>query len=145
MNAQRYYLRSRNKSGFSLIEMLIVLALIALIIGLVVTNLGKILGGSEEKVAKAFIQGLETPLMAYRLDIGTYPSTDEGLQALRSAPAGKEKRWNGPYLKKLPLDPWKHPYQYRFPGEKNPDSYDVWSYGAAGVPNDKEIGNWGEE
>lgn len=145
MNNQSLVLTNRRQAGFSLIEILIVLALIAAIIGLLVTNLDKILGGSKEKVAKAFIENLETPLMAYRLDIGTYPSTDEGLQALRSAPAGKEKRWKGPYLKKLPEDPWNNQYQYRFPGVKNPDSYDVWSFGPTGVANEKEIGNWSEE
>ncbi len=145
MNTQSLVLKKGRQAAFSLIEILVVLALIAGIIGLLVTNLNKILGGSKEKVAKAFIENLETPLMAYRLDIGTYPSTDEGLKALRSAPAGKEKRWKGPYLKKLPEDPWNNPYQYRFPGTKNPDSYDVWSFGPTGVANENEIGNWGEE
>lgn len=145
MNTQRSLLKNRSQAGFSMIEILLVLALIAGIIGLLVTNLDKILGGSKEKLAKAFIENLETPLMAYRLDVGTYPSTDEGLQALRTAPSGKEKRWKGPYLKKLPEDPWNNPYQYRFPGVKNSDSYDVWSFGPTGVANEKEIGNWGEE
>lgn len=141
---QSLVLKNRRQAGFSLIEILIVLALIAAIIGLLVTNLDKILGSSKEKVAQAFIVGLDTPLMAYRLDIGNYPSTDEGLNALMRAPAGKEKRWKGPYLKKLAEDPWNNPYQYRFPGVKNPGSYDVWSFGPSGVENENMIGNWGE-
>lgn len=140
---QSIVLKNRRQAGFSLIEILIVLALIAGIIGLLVANLDKILGGSKEKIAKVFIENLDTPLMAYRLDIGDYPSTDEGLQALRTAPAGKEKRWKGPYLKKLPNDPWNdNSYQYRYPGIKNPGSYDVWSFGPDKVESDDDIGNW---
>lgn len=144
INNQSLVLKHRREAGFSLIEILIVLALIAGIIGLLVTNLDVILGKNKVRLAKVFIENLDTPLMAYRLDMGNYPSTDEGLQALKTAPAGKEKRWSGPYLKKLPNDPWNNPYQYRFPGIKNPTSYDVWSFGPDGVESDDDIGNWGE-
>lgn len=134
--------KGRLQAGFSLMEILIVLALIAAISGLVITNLDRIFGGSSEKVAKIWVKEIKTPLMAYRIQMGNYPSTEEGLQALIVAPTGKEKRWNGPYIDELPDDPWNKPYQYRYPGIKHPSSYDVWSYGPNGPDGKTEIGNW---
>ena len=90
-------------------------------------------------------QSMKTPLVTYRFQMGAYPSTDEGLQALFTAPSGKSDRWRGPYVAdgtKFPiLDPWLQPYQYAAPGAHNKDSYDLWSKG----PPDKtdgQIGNW---
>jgi len=123
-------------------EILIVLALIAMLAGLVIANLDKIFGGGQEKVASIWVKQIDTPLMAYRISVGSYPSTEEGLQALVTAPAGKEKLWKGPYIKTLPMDPWGHPYQYRFPGVKNPSSFDVWSLGPKGIEGEGNIGNW---
>ncbi len=84
---------------------------------------------------------------AYSLDVGDYPSTAEGLAALFKAPAGREAQWHGPYLdtpnNQPPLDPWKQPYLYRYPGTHNKDSYDIWSKGSdmiSGTADD--IGNW---
>ncbi|HCJ11848.1 MAG: type II secretion system protein GspG [Verrucomicrobia bacterium GWF2_51_19] len=132
-----------NTRGMSLIEILIVLALIAVIATLVITNVQGLFSGGQEDVARLWVnESIETPLAAYRIHVGTYPSTDEGLQALVTAPEGKEDRWRGPYLKKMPVDPWKNPYQYRFPGEKNKTKYDVWSRGPDGIDSDDDIGNW---
>lgn len=132
----------RAQSGFTLMEILIVLALIALIAGIVITNVGNIFGGGQKDAAKLWVDQIETPLMAYRINMGSYPTTEEGLQALVRAPAGKEKNWKGPYVKKLPNDPWDRPYQYRFPGVKSNAGYDVWSWGPKGVEGDDNIGNW---
>lgn len=142
MNRQRRLNRYTTQSGFSLMEILIVLALIAAIAGLLVANLDRIFGGGKEQVAKLWVKQIDTPLMAYRIQMGNYPSSEEGLQALKIAPAGKEKRWKGPYIKELPEDPWGHPYQYRNPGVKNLSSYDVWSFGPDGVQSEDDIGNW---
>ncbi len=136
------------KSGFSLIEILIVIALIAVLATVAIGNLGGIFGGQQEKVAKIFVtQTLKTALVPYRLDVGNYPSTEEGLNALVKAPAGKEGKWKGPYLEatEAPLDPWDKPYKYKFPGSKNVNGargYDAWSLGPDGVESADDIGNW---
>jgi general secretion pathway protein G len=134
------------KSGFSLIEILIVIALIAVLATVAIGNLGGIFGGQQEKVAGMFVkQTLDTALVPYRLDVGNYPSTEEGLAALIKSPAGKEAKWKGAYLKELPLDPWDNPYQYRYPGSKNINGargYDAWSWGPDGVESGDDIGNW---
>ncbi len=136
------------KSGFSLIEILIVIALIAVLATVAIGNLGGIFGGQQEKVAELFVnQTLKTALTPYRLDVGNYPSTEEGLNALVKAPAGKEVKWKGPYIEasEVPKDPWDNAYKYRFPGAKNvngPRGYDVWSLGPDGVESADDIGNW---
>ena len=136
------------KSGFSLVEILIVIALIALLASATIGGLGGIFGGQQEKAARIFVeQSIKTPLVAYRLDIGNYPTTEEGFVALIKAPAGKEKRWKGPYLdkKEVAPDPWGNTYKYAFPGTKNVSGargYDVWSLGPDGVESADDIGNW---
>ena len=136
----------RRMSGFSLIEILIVIALIAVLATVAIGNLGGIFSGQHDKVAGLFVkQTLDTALVPYRLDVGNYPSTEEGLTALMKAPAGKEAKWKGAYLKELPLDPWGNPYQYRYPGSKNINAargYDAWSWGPDGSESADDIGNW---
>lgn len=136
------YRSHRRLHGFSLLEILVVIGLIAAIASLVVINLDKIFSSGKEQIAKLYVtETIKTPLMAYKIDTGNYPTTEQGLKALMKAPENV-KRWKGPYLEKLQDDPWGHPYQYRFPGEKNPTGYDVWSYGPSGVEGKDEIGNW---
>lgn len=136
-------LRRRSGAGFSLLEILIVLALIGMLAFLVVTNMDRILGSGQEEVARVFVTDtMVTPLMSYRLNVGRYPTTEEGLQALLRRPSEDVANWQGPYVKSLPKDPWGQDYQYRFPGEKNPDGYDIWSFGPDGVDSDRNIGNW---
>lgn len=134
---------SRLRRAFTLIEVLITIALIGGLLAIVVVNFGGLFEGGQSQTIKAFVQSLDLPLTKYRLDNGTYPSTAEGLNALLAAPAGKGARWKGPYITRLDLDPWGNAYQYRFPGVKNPQGYDVYSHGPDGVegtPDD--IGNW---
>ena len=136
----------RSARAFTLLEILVVIAIAAMILGLAVANLDTIFGSSQAKSAKMKIANLETPLMQYRFDMGDYPSTDEGLRALITAPANKTARWRGPYLKKGTediSDPWLELYQYRYPGARNTTSYDLWSKGPDkqdGTTDD--IGNW---
>jgi general secretion pathway protein G len=87
---------------------------------------------------------MKIPLTTYRIHLGDYPSTAEGLQALVNPPSGKADRWKGPYLQdgKLPKDPWGRDYQYKYPGTHNKTSYDLYSLGASGQDDDKVIGNW---
>lgn len=135
--------RWQRKSGFSLVEMLIVIALIAVIGTLLIGRIGNLFGTSQEDVARQFVQNSMTaPLLKYRIDTGSYPTTEEGLSALLQAPAGKSARWRGPYIDRLPEDPWGRPYQYRYPGTHNRDGYDLWSLGPDGSGEASIIGNW---
>jgi len=136
------YTLNHRKAGFSLMEMIIVLALIAIIAGLVVTRVGGLFSSGQEDAAKIWVKQAKTPLLAYRIHVGSYPSTEEGLKALLKAPAGKESRWRGPYIDEIPVDPWGNPYQYRYPGVHNQDEFDVWSWGPDGKESDDDIGNW---
>jgi len=139
---------NRSRRAFTLLEILVVLAIMALLLGLVITNADKILGNAGESVARIYVRdSLKTTLVRYRIDMGDYPSTEEGLEALLVAPGGKTDRWHGPYLEtpgnKLPLDPWQEPYQYRYPGTKNPTGYDLFSKGPDKVADTADdIGNW---
>ncbi len=137
---------SNRKSGFSLIEILIVIALIAILVTVTIGNLDNVFSGQQEKVAGIFVnQTAKIGLTPYKLDVGNYPTTEEGLKALIKAPSGKEARWKGPYLEEVPTDPWKQPYQYRYPGTKNINGargYDVWSLGPDGTESADDIGNW---
>lgn len=135
--------RRNPRSGFSLVEMLIVIALIAIIGTLLIGRIGNLFGSSQEDVARQFVQNsLTAPLLKYRIDVGSYPSTEEGIAALLNAPAGKANRWRGPYIDRIPEDPWGNPYQYRFPGTHNRDGYDLWSFGPDGSGDSSVIGNW---
>lgn len=135
--------RRRPQAGFSLLEILISIALLAGIAAILITNLDGILGGGKREVARMFVsETLEAPLIQYRINMGNYPSTEEGLQALLKPPSENATNWQGPYIKQLPNDPWGKPYQYRFPGTHNPQSYDLWTYGPDGTESGDDIGNW---
>lgn len=142
--AHQSFARTRRASGFSLVEMLIVIALIAIVGTLLIGRIGNLFGGAQEDVAKQFVENaLKAPLLKYRIDTGSYPTTgDGGLNALLVAPADKQNKWRGPYIEKLPEDPWGQAYQYRYPGTKNPDGYDLWSQGPSADSEADDIGNW---
>jgi general secretion pathway protein G len=121
----------RNVKGFSLIELIVVLVILGLLATVVGPRvIGKI-GQSKAAIAKVQVADLEGALDMFRLDVGRYPTSSEGLGALVQNPG--IQNWSGPYLKKntLPKDPWTREYQYRSPGEHGGD-YDLWSSGAAG-------------
>lgn len=124
--------RTRGTSGFSLLEIMVVMSIIGLLMALVGPNLIRQRGKAEVQSAAVQINQLGTALDSFRLDIGRYPTTQEGLNALRSKPNGID-RWDGPYINKdIPLDPWARPYFYRAPGEGG-RPYDLFSYGADGA------------
>lgn len=123
----------RTVSGFTLLELLVVIVIIGLLAAYVGPKYFSQLGKSEVTIAKAQIESFEKSLDTFRLDVGRYPTTEEGLAALMAAPATAANKWNGPYLKKgVPLDPWGHPYQYRAPGSKG--DYELVSTGKDGQP-----------
>jgi general secretion pathway protein G len=121
----------RRENGFTLIEILVVIIIIGLLAALVGPRLFGKVSTAKLSAAKAQIELFGTALDTFRLDVGKYPTTEEGLKALREKPSGVEG-WNGPYLpKEIPLDPWKKPYIYKSPGEHG--DYDLISYGLDGV------------
>lgn len=124
---------SRREAGFTLLELLVVLAILGLLIGLVAPRVLGVFGTAKEKVARLNIAGLGTDLDMYKLDVGSYPTTEQGLQALLVRPAGVDN-WDGPYIKgsRLPDDPWGHPYVYRSPSERTGFQYDLYSLGPTG-------------
>ncbi|GJG96675.1 type II secretion system major pseudopilin GspG [Cupriavidus pauculus] len=123
--------RRSSPQGFTLLELLVVLVIIGLLASYVGPKYFSQIGKSEVTTAKAQAEAFEKVLDTYRLDVGRYPSTEEGLQALMVAPASAGTRWNGPYLKReAPLDPWGRPYIYRAPGAHG--EYEVVSYGKDG-------------
>ena len=134
----------RPGAGFTLLELLVVMVIIGLLAGFVAPKLFAQIGKSEVKAARAQLDALGKSLDQYRIDVGRYPSSQQGLAALRSAPAG-ETRWAGPYLvKTVPPDPWGNAYQYSAPGQHG--DYDLQSLGRDGRPGgsgeDADLVNW---
>lgn len=123
----------RAAGGFTLLELLVVIVIIGLLAAYVGPKYFAQLGKSEVTIAKAQIEAFEKSLDTFRLDVGRYPTTEEGLNSLVTAPASAGAKWNGPYLKKgVPPDPWGHPYQYKAPGSKS--EFEIISLGRDGQP-----------
>ena len=129
---KRCMLKRAGVTGFTLLELLVVIVIIGLLAGYVAPRYFSQVGKSEVQVARAQIDALEKALDQYRLDMRRYPSADQGLDALVLKPQG-EASWSGPYLKKaVPLDPWGRAYVYRIPGQKG--DFDLYSLGRDGKP-----------
>ena len=129
------------RKGFTLIELMLVVIIISVLVAMIVPRMA---GRSEEAriaVAHADIEvNVATALKLYELDNGSFPTTDEGLNALISAPS-TAKRWKGPYLDNVPVDPWGNPYKYKSPGSHRTD-YDLYSFGKDGTESADDVTNW---
>lgn len=133
------------QAGFTLMELLVVVVIIGLLVALVAPRYFQQIGKSERTAAANQIDALHKAVDTYRMDVGRFPRTEEGLSALVDKPEG-ESRWNGPYLQKsVPSDPWGNAYLYRVPGASG--DYDIMSYGKDGRPggegDDADIGAGG--
>jgi general secretion pathway protein G len=134
-----------SQRGFTLVELLVVLAILALLAGLVGPQVMKFLGSSKTKTAKLQIEEFASALDLYRLEVGRYPTSSEGLDSLVRKPSDAPN-WSGPYLKKAqtPKDPWGFEYRYRAPGEHG--AYDIYSYGAdnaqGGEGENQDVASW---
>jgi general secretion pathway protein G len=130
--------------GFTLIELLIVMVILGLLASIVVPKLFGHVDSAKVETTHTQISSLETALDAFRLDVGRYPTTEEGLNVIVSPPADDSpgaSRWRGPYLRRTPRDGWGNPFQYRSPGEHG--DYDLWSYGPSGKEGgDGVVANW---
>jgi general secretion pathway protein G len=143
MNNRGLGKRIKNRRGFTLIELLVVMVILGLLAALVGPRMFGHVGAANQKAAKTQIEMLGQALDAFRLDVGRYPTTSEGLNALVTNPG--VEGWSGPYLKKgLPNDPWKRPYIYEAPGQHG--DYDLVSNGADGAPGgegeNKDVNSW---
>jgi len=138
--------KALDQAGFTLIELLIVVIILGVLAGLVGPRLFGRVGQSRQAAARVQIELLGAALDQFKLDVGRYPTSQEGLQALQQSP-GNAPGWEGPYLKKdVPRDPWGSPYQYRSPGEHG--EYDLTSLGSDGAPGGDgeatDVTSWGE-
>ncbi|MDH4108012.1 MAG: type II secretion system major pseudopilin GspG [Gammaproteobacteria bacterium] len=142
---RRYPEPPGRRSGFTLIELLVVLMILGLLAGLVGPRVLQYLGGAKSDTAQLQIEEFGAGLDLFHLEVGRYPSTDEGLEALAKSPPGVQN-WNGPYIKKkdVPTDPWGNPYVYKYPGDNG--DYDLYSLGRdnadGGEGEDADVVSW---
>ena len=133
-----------NESGFTLLEIMIVVSIIVILLGLAISKMGNPTGFAKGVAVRADIQSIGTQLMQYEAMNGFYPTTEQGLQALVTQPSSEPRpsRWY-PFFKEMPKDPWGNIYIYRCPGIKHPDKYDLYSAGPDRIP-DTADDDWGE-
>ena len=139
---------SNSTSGFTLVELMLVVIIISILVAMVVPRLMGRSDQAREAAARADIDAnLASALDLYEVDTGSFPKTDSGLDALMVKPSNSQvaKRWKGPYIKKRPADPWGNPYVYKFPGDHGA-GYDLYSYGAdGGEGGGDDITSWDKE
>lgn len=139
----------RSKNGFTLVEILVVIIVIALLATLVAPNVFRHVGRAKDTTARAQVELLSAAVEAYRLDNDRFPTTEQGLAALRTRPTlePRPRAWRGPYLRReVPVDPWGRPYIYRSPGTVNREGYDLLTLGRdgreGGEDEDADVLSW---
>ena len=142
MQKKRLFAETSARAGFTLIEIMLVVVIIGILAGIATVKFSGRIGQSQESAAAASVQAISMALNLYEIDNFGFP---QSLQALVSDPGGAPN-WRGPYLEKgLPKDPWGNDFVYRVPGTRNPNSYDLFSYGPDGSESGDDIGNWQSE
>jgi general secretion pathway protein G len=136
----------RRQAGFTLLEIMVVVIILGILAATIIPQFIGATGEAKVGAAKAHIAEIEAALERYNLHLDHYPTQEEGLAVLATAPATDAAKWRGPYIKQLRNDPWGQPYQYRRPGTHHPTSFDLWSRGAdtadGGEGDGADIGNW---
>jgi general secretion pathway protein G len=136
-----------SRAAFTLLEIMLVVAIIALLAAVAVSKMGDLFGEAQRTAAKTNVNTFGTLLLTYRAKGGNYPTTEQGLKALGTRPSSEPQPMSWMVLMKdIPKDPWNRDYIYECPGKHNPDSYDVYTAGQDGIPgNADDIGNWKSE
>jgi general secretion pathway protein G len=136
----------RPTAAFTLLEIMVVVVILGVLAATIVPQFIGTTHDAKVSAAKSQVSEIESALERLAIHMDRYPSTDEGLKLLVEAPAGDASKWRGPYLKQVRNDPWGNPYQYRAPGVRHSNSFDVWSRGAdnadGGEGQGADIGNW---
>lgn len=133
--------RALRNEGFTLIELMVVVIIIAALAAMVMPRFMPATDEAKRSISRGDIANLSVALKLYRLHNDRYPTTEEGLDALLSAPSSA-RNWHGPYLERRPLDPWKREYQYKYPGTHNPSGFDIWSLGPDKNSSEDDVTNW---
>lgn len=136
----------RGERGFTLIEIMVVVIIIGILAVSIIPQFMGTTNDAKISAAKANIAELESAVNRFYVHMDRYPTTDEGLKVLVTAPADGDKNWRGPYISQLRDDPWGNAFQYKSPGTHHPTSFDIWSQGSANTATTEggstEIGNW---
>jgi general secretion pathway protein G len=134
--------RQHRHQAFTLIELLLVMVILVVLAAVIVPRFGNRTEQARITAATTDISTLDGAIEQFQVDTGRYPTNDEGLAALISQPANVQN-WHGPYIKgQIPTDPWKNAYVYRYPGQHNPSSFDLFSMGSDGREGNDDIDNW---
>jgi|SRR4051812_1434717 len=138
--------QNRRRQGFTLLELLVVVVILGILAATIVPQFMTSTKDAKVSAAKANVSELQNAIERFNIHMDRYPTTEEGLKALVDPPSSDETKWRGPYIAKLPVDPWGEAYQYRNPGTHRKNGYDLWSRGSdkadGGDADAADIGNW---
>ena len=141
--SSRAGIHASKRAGFTLMEVLLVLVILVILAGLAVPLITNTQKNALIRAARGQVGLFASPLNQFHLDMNRFPTADQGLEALVTAPADAGTKWKGPYMESIPEDPWGQKYQFKSPGDHNKQSFDIWSNGPDGsAGTEDDIGNW---